>query len=139
MAVSINLPRILQFAGLPERALETLLLLLGVLIVSVIGLAPEQSRTALGVELLVEAVAVTVVIGVLAVRGIILASSQGQPWTWSVSRTSLLVPGTLPFVVGAVSLLAGAGGGLYWTFAGIVGALACAVVNAWVLLVEIQR
>ena len=52
VAVSINLERILEFAGLPERALQTLLLLLGVVVVSIIGLIPGQSDTALGAELL---------------------------------------------------------------------------------------
>jgi modulator of FtsH protease len=36
-------------------------------------------------------------------------------------------------------LLAESGGGLYWTFAGIIGAIVGAVMNAWVLLVEILR
>jgi hypothetical protein len=47
--------------------------------------------------------------------------------------------GTVPFVIGAISLIAAAGGGLYWTAAGIVFAIAGVVVNAWVLLVEILR
>src|SRR6202000_238527 len=40
VAVSINLERILAYKGLPERALETLLLLLGVLLISIVGLMP---------------------------------------------------------------------------------------------------
>jgi modulator of FtsH protease len=42
-------------------------------------------------------------------------------------------------VVGAISLIAGAGGGLYWVLGGIVGALVGTVLNAWVLLIEILR
>jgi hypothetical protein len=49
------------------------------------------------------------------------------------------LPGTLPQVIGAVSLLVGSGGGLYWIVAGIIGAILGASVNAWVLLVEILR
>jgi modulator of FtsH protease len=41
--------------------------------------------------------------------------------------------------LGAVSIVADAGGGLYWIAAGIVLATAGAVLNAWVLLVEILR
>lgn len=55
VAVSINIERILRFSGLPERALETLLLLVGVLIASIIGLIPGQGRAALGSELLAAA------------------------------------------------------------------------------------
>lgn len=52
VAVSINIERILQFRGLPERALATVLLLLSVLLVSLIGLFPGQTETALALELL---------------------------------------------------------------------------------------
>ena len=41
--------------------------------------------------------------------------------------------------VGAISLIAESGGGLYWSVAGIVGAIISSVANAWVLLVEILR
>jgi hypothetical protein len=44
VAVSINVDRILRFRGLPERAQATLMLLLGVVLVSLIGLIPGQSR-----------------------------------------------------------------------------------------------
>lgn len=47
--------------------------------------------------------------------------------------------GTLPFVAGGASLLVETGGGLYWTFAGILGAALGGVLNAWVFLVEIRR
>lgn len=49
VAVSIHLRAILAYRGLPARALETLALLMGVLLVSVFGLVPGQGRTALGV------------------------------------------------------------------------------------------
>jgi hypothetical protein len=52
VAVSINVDRILKFEGLPERALETVLMLLSVVLVSIVGLTPGQSADALGAELL---------------------------------------------------------------------------------------
>jgi hypothetical protein len=42
-------------------------------------------------------------------------------------------------VLGAVSMFAETGGGLYWVAAAIALATTGAVVNAWVLLVEILR
>ena len=53
VAISINIDRILKLPGLPERGLETVVLLVAVLIVSVIGLMPGQGHVALGIELLV--------------------------------------------------------------------------------------
>jgi hypothetical protein len=52
VAVSINVDRILRLQGLPDRALATVLLLLSVVLVSLTGLIPGQSRTALAGELL---------------------------------------------------------------------------------------
>jgi modulator of FtsH protease len=56
-----------------------------------------------------------------------------------VSRVGVLVPGSLPYLVAGLSLLAGAGGGLAWVAVGLVGGMTGAVMNAWVLLVEILR
>ena len=41
--------------------------------------------------------------------------------------------------VGGLSIALGVGGGLFWTLAGVVLGFAVAVINAWVLLVEINR
>ena len=56
-----------------------------------------------------------------------------------IGREVTMLVGTLPFLIGAVSLLLEAGGGLYWVAVGIVTAIAGGVTNAWVLLVEILR
>ena len=135
VAVSINVDRILQLPGVPERALATLLLLLGVLVVSLTGLVPEQSRTALGLLLLGQALLWTVTMAVLGHRSMADVDDRA----WIASRSVPLALGTLPFVIGALSVLAESGGGLYWTFAGIIGATVGAVMTAWVLLVEILR
>jgi modulator of FtsH protease len=137
VAVSINLERILSYEGLPERALETLTLLLGVLIVSIVGLMPGQSHVALGLVLLVTAGVVTgVVLRLPAPR----AEDTGrEPTQWRLSRLGVRLMGTVPLLIGSLSVLFEAGGGLYWIAAGVVLAIVGAVANAWVLLVEILR
>jgi hypothetical protein len=45
----------------------------------------------------------------------------------------------LPFLAAAVSLLLRAGGGLYWLVPGVVFCFVIAVLDAWVLLIEILR
>jgi modulator of FtsH protease len=136
VAVSINVERILKYKGLPERALETVLLLLSVLLVSIIGLFPGQSTTALGVELLVVSLVFSIAIAVLFNKGL---PPGTEPHRWIVGRMLIRAAGTIPFVLGSISVLAESGGGLYWIAAGILFAIAGAVVNAWVLLVEILR
>jgi modulator of FtsH protease len=137
VAVSINLERILRYEGLPERALETLLLLLGVLIVSVVGLMPAQSHVALGLELL--AVALIVAVIVLRLPAARAEETGKEPAGWRAGRIGIRLMGTAPLVIGGLSVLLEAGGGLYWIAAGIVLAIIGAVANAWVLLVEILR
>jgi hypothetical protein len=134
VAVSINLERILALASLPDRAFETLMLLLGVVIVSILGLIPGQGATAFGVELIAFTLLTLAMIVALLVRDAPL-----PPEARRAVRFAVVVAGTLPFLVAGVSLIAGAGGGLVWVAAGIVGAIAGGVMNAWVLLVEIQR
>jgi modulator of FtsH protease len=137
VAVSINLERILSYEGLPERALETLLLLLGALIVAIVGLIPAQSDLALGLELSVVALIVAgIVLRLPATR----AEETGQePLRWRLSRLGVRLMGTAPLVIGGLSVLFEAGGGLYWIAAGVILAIVGAVANAWVLLVEILR
>lgn len=136
VAVSINIDRILRLPGVPERALGTLLLLLDVVVASLLALAPGQSATAIGVELLAQGLLFTVTVLVLTLRSL---TDPGVPRGARAWRIAFPALGTVPFVIGAASLVAGVGGGLYWVLAGTVFALVGAVVNAWVLLVEILR
>ena len=77
----------------------------------------------------------------LTIAAVSRASLPGrdEPRAWLIGRVTLLASGTLPFVIGAISLLAETGGGLYWTVAGILFAIGGGVANAWVLLIEILR
>ncbi|HXP38481.1 MAG TPA: hypothetical protein VN817_12015 [Solirubrobacteraceae bacterium] len=135
VAVSLNIKDILANKVLPGRALQTLLLLLSAVVVSLVGLFPGQSATALGVELLIFALGFGGWAIALAVRSV----EGTRQYVHPLFHYALIVPGTVPPVIGGVSLIAHSGGGLYWTAAGIVGALLGAAVNAWVLLVEILR
>jgi modulator of FtsH protease len=56
-----------------------------------------------------------------------------------LSRVLLVVPGSVAYLLGGISILTGFGGGLAWIVGGILGAVIGAVLNAWVLLVEILR
>ena len=136
MAISINVDRILKLEGVPERALETVLLLLSVVLISIVGLIPGQSSDAVGVELLALGLVFGGVIGRLERRSL---PKTPQPRSEVLMRLFLIVAATLPVTVGGASLLAESGGGLYWVVAGIAFATVGAVANAWVLLVEILR
>jgi modulator of FtsH protease len=138
VAVSINLEPILTGKGLPERALQTVLMLAIVVVISIVTLIPGQDHVALGVELLVVVSCYIAGLGRTA-RKSIFSDDQPQPRGWLIGRVILLCLGAVPLLIGAISVLAESGGGLYWIGAGVIGAIVGGVTNAWVLLVEIQR
>jgi hypothetical protein len=135
VAVSINIQEILRLPGVPDRALATLMLLLGAVVISLLPLIPDQSDTALGLELVLVGLAFIAVICVTGARSFMRSDNPAV----RIELVVLAGLGTLPYVVGGVLLLADAGGGLYWVIAGVIGAIVGAVLNAWVLLVEILR
>lgn len=137
VAFSINQSKIMEFPGLPGRAMESLLQLLEVFLISTIALVPRQPDQILAIEILTIAiVAWGVLIGV-QVRYLMLRA--GHPWSWFVHRFVLGVLGAVPFLVAGVALLMGAPGALYWLVPGFVFSFVAAIVSAWVLLVEILR
>ncbi len=134
VAVSINIDRILALPGVPERALETVLTLLGVVLVSLVALLPGVSIEALGALLLL--LSLTLIAVAIQIDHSTPAGGDGQPHT---SRHLLRAMATIPVLMGGVSLLTETGGGLYWIAAAVLLATLAAVINAWVLLVEILR
>lgn len=135
VAISINVEDIVKNKGLPEMGVVTIMLLLGVLIVSLFGLIPEQSNQDLGIELLVMSIIWTAGIGRFAFRSLPDESNLER----TVSRLGLPAFGTLPYLAGAIILVSGSDTGMYFVFAGMIGAVIAAVMDAWILLVEIRR
>lgn len=136
VAVSINLTAILQSKGLPLRALETLSFLVGLVFLSVFMLVPGPSRDTLGIELTGLGVAIGAPLLLARLR---TPRNVDDPFIWTAGPAALIVGASLPMVMAGSTLLAGAGGGLYWLLPEILLALLGAVTNAWVLLVEIHR
>jgi hypothetical protein len=135
VAVSINIERILAIEGMPDRALQALLQLLAVAVISLLVLAPSQSNVALGIELLVVAVPLTFMSGWLITRAL---RTTGRTFRLD-PRRFVVAAGTVPFLIAGVSLIVEAGGGIYWVLAGVIAGIIGGVLNAWVLLVEILR
>ena len=136
VAVSINIDRILKLPGVPERGVGTVGALIVVVVVSLVGLVPGQSNVAVGIELLVVAIAFAFTNARLWPR---VRPERGSPLSWTVSRIAVHAIVIVPLAVGAFGLIAEAGGGLYWIAAALVGAIVGAVTTAWVLMVEILR
>lgn len=119
VGLSVNIGAVLELCKregspfLTGRAIEALVALLNVLVVSIIALTPTR----------------------------VLLATRGQPDvnTTNLLRLATAVALTLTLVLSGGTLAAGAGGGLFWLPAAFVVAILVAAVNAWVLLVEILR
>jgi hypothetical protein len=117
---------------------ETFLILAVLLTTSTLGLVLGQSSRLFGAEIVVVAGGAwvfTMISRRRAARAENLKEGRGPQW-WTLIGFQLAV---LPLVVGGVSLVAHWGGGLYWIVVGVVESLMVVFINAWTLLIEIQR
>ena len=135
VSISINVERIVEVPGLPEFALVTVLLLLQAVVVSLLGLIPDQDAESLGLQLLVEFLIWAGVAGAMIYRSLAHMTTRVS----LISRLLLPVLGAVPILVGAVILLGDGDHGVDWIAAGIIGSTVAAVINGWVLLIEIRR
>lgn len=140
VAVSINLARILEFPGLPERAAETIVQLLGAMLISLIALVPGQSALVLGVELALAGAVLWILLTRLQLRSIKqLRSFKDNDRHRPISSIVVAQLAAVPFVLAGITLALGTLGGLYWLVPGLVFSMTIGVATAWVLLVEILR
>jgi hypothetical protein len=134
VAVSLNDEQILALPKLPSLAGRTLTLLIGQVVFCMAGLAP-QPPLALGIELVVVAgIVVAVVVGTT-----VRTFEADEPLRWRASNLGTALAASVPGLVAGVSLIAGAGGGLFWLLAEFAVAIVVAAYYAWVLLIEIRR
>jgi hypothetical protein len=139
IAVSINLREILaeENSNLPGRAALTLILFGTPLVSSLLLIVPGQTRLALGLELLLAGLLIGTVQIVLDLRAgsseedTLLRRMLGRIGPAATSSACLLIAGA--------TLLAQAGGGLYWLVPSALVAIVFGLLNVWVLLVEILR
>lgn len=137
IAISINLGEIVRSKVLPLRAVDSLGVMVVALLVSIFILTPGQSRTALGLELLVTGLLACVVLlrPWLARIGAPKENPQEQRVLPVISVACSLVP----IAIAGLTLLLEAGGGLYWLVPSLIVGFLVAVSSAWVLLLEIHR
>jgi hypothetical protein len=137
VAVSINLSKILEYRNLPGRAALTLYLFVTPLVVGILLLVPGQSGAALGGELL----AAGLVFGgsEMLINQRAGRSDKETRLTWALVRLFPIIVSSGCLILAGATLLAQAGGGLYWLVPNVLAAFVFGLINAWVLLVEIMR
>jgi len=137
IALSINLRQILEVPGLPSRAAQTLICFATPLVAALLLIVPGQGRIAVGSELLATGLFIGAVHTYLdrsAPR-----SGEHSLWRRTVGSLAPAITSCGCLIIGGATLLAGAGGGLYWLVPGVISAIVIGLANVWVLLVEILR
>lgn len=137
VGVSINLTKILSLKNLPTRALLSLTLLVTILTLSIIFLIPKQSFRALGVEVIIVGVLAWVAVSrmdLFVLRDIDKAYKRKLVVSSIVNQVALL-----PYIVGGVVLVSSGESGAYWIVPAFLVSFFKAILDAWVLLVEIHR
>jgi modulator of FtsH protease len=136
VGLSINLEKILKEPSLPNRALLALALLLCTLMMSSYVMIPNQGTIALGYEVFCTAIGLSGLSAVVEWR-----TRRWMAGYYLSLYGSVLFLGMalVPYLIGGWLLMGGSADGLYWVAAGIVVSFVKAVVDAWVLLVEINR
>lgn len=136
VGLSLNLARILAEPNLPRRAEISLILLILQSVVASVALIPGQPVSAAGLEILVAAGAAWLVATSLAIA--IKRHAKG-PEEQPRRNLAILQAALLPYLAGATLLVAGQPAGLYLVALGLILSFCKAALDAWVLVIEINR
>ncbi len=135
VGLSINLDKIIATPTLPNRALLALAILLLALMTSSYVMIP-QPLDALGWEVLCTSVSFAAFAVVVEMRTLRRVTSHRISF---IINVGFLAASLVPYIIGGLLLIALNPAGLYFLAAAIVLSFVKAIVEAWVLLVEINR
>lgn len=137
VGVSLSLTKLLTIPRLLDRASSALILLLTLLIISCFGLVPNQASILLGLEIL----SIGVVIWIIMFRldQSILKATQKEYRKQYKRMIVFTQVAILPYLISGIVTLCTGYSGIYWLIPAIVFSFSKAVLDAWVLLVEIHR
>lgn len=135
VAVSLNHDHVLRNPVLPAIAAQTLGLLIGLVLLSVVVLTPGQPDVLIGVEVLVIGVALFVFVLAASLR---TRQHDVRRW-WTASRVLLGASATLPAVTAGLLLTLGVKEGRYALSVEVAAAIAVAAYYAWILLIDVRR
>jgi hypothetical protein len=137
VGLSINMQKIVSFPSLPDRALNAFVLLGAILLISLLFLVPGQSAGALAVEVLVTGGAIAFV----AVRasGRSLRQTPEPYRAFHALETGVVATATLCYPLSGVLLLTDPTFGAYPVVAAVMLSFIIALIDSWVLLIEINR
>ena len=135
VSVSLNLAQIIASPHLPMRAFQALVVLLEILIVSSLAIVP-QNPAFLGSEILLVGGAVCAL--VIYFDGLTFTTAASRYRQRAFARVALSQIAAWLYIAAGIAVLA-SGAGLYWLVPAIIFSYLIAMLDAWVLLIEINR
>jgi L-asparagine transporter-like permease len=137
VGVSINLTKIMAAFNLPNRVLQALMALAVVLFTSSLLLLPDQSFLVMGIEVLLIGLINWLTICLLQLSS--LRKMQAQYRGVFVRSIMVSQVAALSFVIAGIVLLTLGTSGLYWVVAATLLSFLAAFIDAWILIIEINR
>lgn len=137
IGVSISLKELLANPQLPARAIQSLVLLMTVLVVSTLNLIPKQPSILIGIEVLIAGIIVWFF--TLRTDLKILPKTEGENRRYVRQNILLTQLAIIPYIVAGIVICIIGKDGIYWIIPGILLCFTKAILDAWVLLVEIYR
>jgi modulator of FtsH protease len=137
VAMSVNVKQILASKALMHGARSTIASLVLAIVTSLLLLIPGQSLLLLGVEALV----ITVPAVGIQLQSILTQSRTSAEGITPAVLAFIIAFAVLqyaPFLIGGILLLFGVAAGVWLLAAGVVIVVIASLVNAWVLLLEVQ-
>lgn len=134
---SINMKKILEYPLLVNMALQSLILLGTILVVSTSSLIPDQSVTFLGVEILIIGCTVWGALTSLIIRNLRMVEKQYR--LGQIGRSLLNQLASLSYIAAGLVIVVLGSEGINLLVPAMVVSFVIALMDAWVLLVEINR
>jgi len=137
VGVSINLNRIISVPRLPNRALQALLLLVVVLIISSLQLIPGNAENFFAIELMIISVSFWITMTSIDIKTYKKTEINYRKfYLFKIIVTQVSI---VPYMISAFILISGDPGGMIWAAMGMIFSYLKAISESWVLLVEINR
>lgn len=137
VGLSINMSKIVANASLPNRALQALTLLFSILIVSSVMLVPGQPLLLLGIEVAGLGVGFCAVTTRVTLTSLRKVAREYRPWHAVESGVVILAP--LFYAAAGCAMVVRGASGFYLVVPAILASFVIAIIDSWVLLVEINR
>jgi hypothetical protein len=137
VGVSFNMKKIVEIPTLPDMALRAFVLLVGILLASTFLLVPDQPNAYVGGELLAIGVTAGILVGWFGVRN--FKRTEAQYLTSTIFEVVLGEFAVAGYLTAGVVLVFFGAVGTYLVVLAFVATYIVAIVNSWVLLVEINR